>query len=1051
MQLTRLLVAAIVVMTIGGLVTWGAASDAGPGRARLTQDRASSGAERELRDDATGEVTVRRGERGIVRLLGTQIEEDLPAPDSADDGPPKEVAAKFLARYDALWALDNEGAAAKVTRTRRSATGAPIVRFQQTVDGMPVFGANLAVALDQQGDLESVSGKTTPLTLPPEKPTVSQGAARRAALTVAAEEAGVSRSTLSITTPEAYVYDPALIGARDVPGLSQVWRLEVRGRSNIRHVVLVDRVSGEIDLEYNQVPHADRVVCDRNLARETSTTNTSCTTTTATRTEGVAPTGVADTDAAYQYAGDTASFFENRAGVASLTDLIGSDDSGESGGKRLRSTVRYCPPVSTQAVCDASHPYRNAFWNGRGVYYGQGYPIADDVVAHELAHGVTQHTSGLAYVYQSGAINESMSDVFGELVDLTNGSDAGLSRPWLIGEDTVGGWIRNMADPTVRKAPDRMTSPYYRTDVWRRDNGGVHTNSGVGNKAAYLIAEPGTRTFNGQTITGLGYGKAAKIYFSAEEMLPSGADYEDLYNVLPQACRDLAATGDAVSADDCPTVTQAVTATEMNLQPESADAAAPEAPVGCTGYAKQDLFFDGFENYTGNWSITSRMWGRMTGYARTGTVSFYGKEPDIANGDPATTYATLNPTFAVPGDVPAYLRFDHVYGLAYQPGSATTPPVYRAGARLEYRVGSGSWQSASGLPWDNGPDRTIEPDSGSSYSGFGGDSHGYVSSRLDLSSLAGKTVQFRWRIDGYPGSRLDGWTLDDVNLYTCDAPSEPRSVTATGEPGTATVRWTPPEASGQNGLTGYTVAVSPGDRVIDSIPATATSEVVDGLADGISYTFTVNARSGTYEGPAATTRLSGVEITGAVSPAVMTYGSTTKISGRATGVDTGIGQPGWQLALMSREEGTTTWQDVTTTTTGSDGGYAFSVEPPTNREFQVRYDSGNTDYLGATSAMAAATVRQRVAGWLSDATVASGTTVRFRGAVAPNHAGQRILLQRRYDGSWHTIARTTLNSDSRYAFPVRRDRAGTYVYRTSTPGHLDHATGISPIRKLTVG
>ncbi len=79
----------------------------------------------------------------------------------------------------------------------------------------------------------------------------------------------------------------------------------------------------------------------------------------------------------------------------------------------LKSTVRYCEPFKP---C----PYQNAFWDGRQMTYGEGF-AADDVVAHELAHGVTEHESNLLYWYQSGAINESLSDVFGELMDLENG------------------------------------------------------------------------------------------------------------------------------------------------------------------------------------------------------------------------------------------------------------------------------------------------------------------------------------------------------------------------------------------------------------------------------------------------------------------------------------------------------------------------------------------------------------------------------------------------------------------------------------------------------
>ena len=167
---------------------------------------------------------------------------------------------------------------------------------------------------------------------------------------------------------------------------------------------------------------------------------------------------------------------------------------------------------------------------------GVGFALADDVVAHELTHGVTEHTSNLFYYYQSGAINESLSDIWGEFVDQTNlaGNDS-ASVKWLIGEDVIGlGAIRDMEDPTTFGDPDRMTSPSYWFSMG--DSGGVHTNSGINNKAAYLMVEGGS--FNGQTVTALGITKVAAIYYEVQtNLLTSGADYADLHDALFQACQ----------------------------------------------------------------------------------------------------------------------------------------------------------------------------------------------------------------------------------------------------------------------------------------------------------------------------------------------------------------------------------------------------------------------------------------------------------------------------------------------------------------------------------
>ncbi len=98
-------------------------------------------------------------------------------------------------------------------------------------------------------------------------------------------------------------------------------------------------------------------------------------------------------------------------------------DGIDNAGMPLLSTVRFCPDV---AYC----PYANAFWDGSQMTFGDGFASADDVVGHELTHGVTQFTSGLLYYYQSGAINESMSDVMGELFDQSYaGPPAGDDSP----------------------------------------------------------------------------------------------------------------------------------------------------------------------------------------------------------------------------------------------------------------------------------------------------------------------------------------------------------------------------------------------------------------------------------------------------------------------------------------------------------------------------------------------------------------------------------------------------------------------------------------------
>ena len=273
--------------------------------------------------------------------------------------------------------------------------------------------------------------------------------------------------------------------------------------------------------------------------------------------------------------------------------------------------------------------------------YGDGFAAADDVVGHELTHGVTDFSSHLFYYKQSGAINESMSDVFGEYIDLVNG--AGTDTPgvrWLMGEDIPGiGAIRNMDNPPAFNDPDRMLSPLYTSDPGEADGGGVHSNSGVNNKAAFLMVDGGS--FNGQTITGLGITKAARIYYTVNNsMLVSGSDYADLANALRQSCTNLVGT-DGITAADCTEVNEIVLATEMDQNPTNSPTST--ATLCPSGNPVSTVLSDNLETPAGQfttgaiagpnaWSYPQNpnplSWGFDATYATSGDTNVWGDNTD---------------------------------------------------------------------------------------------------------------------------------------------------------------------------------------------------------------------------------------------------------------------------------------------------------------------------------------------------------------------------------------------------------------------------------------
>ncbi|MEU8763956.1 M4 family metallopeptidase [Streptomyces sp. NPDC048659] len=202
------------------------------------------------------------------------------------------------------------------------------------------------------------------------------------------------------------------------------------------------------------------------------------------RGEGEAPVDDATANRAYAGLGATYDLFKNVYGRESI----------DGAGLPLVASVHY------------DEKYDNAFWDGEQMVFGDGdgelfldFTLPVDVIGHELTHGVTQHTANLAYYGQSGALNESVSDVFGTLVKQYALGQSAEQADWLIGAGLLGPAVdrgvalRSMKEPgtaydddVLGKDPQPATMDgYVRTHA---DNGGVHINSGIPNHAFYLAA-----------------------------------------------------------------------------------------------------------------------------------------------------------------------------------------------------------------------------------------------------------------------------------------------------------------------------------------------------------------------------------------------------------------------------------------------------------------------------------------------------------------------------------------------------------------------------------
>ncbi len=659
----------------------------------------------------------------------------------------EEVARLFLEAEGGAFGIVDARNDLSVRRETNTDIGTSTVRFQQKYMGIPVLGGEIVVHMDSQKNVLSANGEILPNISLDVTPVIDAATAAQTALERVARDHGVSVGDLQTSDPELWIYNPALLTpykGETVLG----WRMEVTPKSRllpIRELVLVDVKRGNIALNFNQVDTAKN-----RQTYDAGGTSTRPGTLVCNESNPTCAGGSADAVNAHVYAGQTYDFFMSTHGRDSIDGV----------GMSLISTVNYDNDPSDGV------PYENAFWDGQQMTYGAGFASADDVVAHELTHGVTEHTSNLFYYYQSGAINESFSDVWGEFVDLGNGAGTDTSDTrWQMGEDlTSFGVIRDMSDPTLYGDPDKMTSPnYYQAPF---DSGGVHSNSGVNNKAVYLMVDGDT--FNGKTVTGMGITKVAKIYYYVQtNLLVSGSDYADLYYALQTACSALVGTS-GITASDCQEFLDAADAVEMDAQPVT-DFNTDVNACDVAGRYPANRFFDDMESGTANWvsgaqTGTDRWtYGSIYGlYAYSGQNFLYADDyPDTV----ADTYLRMANSVAVPAS--GKLLFHHAYGFDFDPNTNT----YYDGGVLEYSTNGGSsWADASSMIDTNGYDGTLQSGLGNPLSGqsaFVGDSHGYITTRLDLSSLAGQSVVFRWRMGLDSASYNWGWWLDDTQLYEC--------------------------------------------------------------------------------------------------------------------------------------------------------------------------------------------------------------------------------------------------------------------------------------------
>lgn len=510
---------------------------------------------------------------GLAKFVTAGPHHSIPL--SVSRGEPAEARGlAFLAEHGASFGILDSSQVRVVARTDPDETGMEHIRLQKIHEGLPVTGGQLLLHLRGSG-VTAVSAKTLPdldnLDIHPAiRPDAALATARRLM------EGRLGSDEAQYSLPRLEIFNRGLLDG--TPQLTHLaWFVEAR-RPEGREFIWIDAHRGDLLLHFDQVtPQLNRNVF--------SGLGWYSLPGTLMRQETDAATSDADVEAAYQFAGDAYRYFMS---------LFGRDSYDGNGGPAIM-TVHY------------GVGYKNAYWDGDQLVFGDYFAQADDVVAHEWTHALTEHTAGLFYYMQSGALSEAFSDIFGETVDLCNlaGDDSPAVR-WLQGEDLPNGAVRDLMNPHAFKQPDKMSDAEYFGcfDPPVNDNGGVHRNSGVLNHAYALMVDGGT--FNGFAIHGIGLEKAARVmYRTLTEYLTASADFQDAYLAIKQASIDLIEAGQ-ITAMDADQVAMALDAVEL-ASPWPCTQSPPVIPLLCPASSVPlTLLYDDLED------IHSTLWSPHT-------------------------------------------------------------------------------------------------------------------------------------------------------------------------------------------------------------------------------------------------------------------------------------------------------------------------------------------------------------------------------------------------------------------------------------------------------
>ncbi|MGK0388564.1 MAG: bacillolysin [Maribacter sp.] len=654
------------------------------------------------------------------------------------------------------------------------------ITLLQYVNDIPVFGSELKFHFDAALNITAINGHVFPSINVNLSPIIQEDIIRSQMIEKVSNKYDLSTSyPLSVNEISLYYYREGTIQNKPMGKDYLVYFAEISNAQGVKEAVFIDAQTGKLVESYSAICHLlERRLYENNLNNLIWEEN--------------APfPGNLDVweqkaivSTIYTY-----NFFKNTFGHISYDD---------------NDAPMLIVDESDQINCP------NATWNGTSTNFCIGVG-SDDVVAHEWGHAYTEYTSDLIYAWQSGALNEAYSDIWGETIDLINNYDdydedlserieCNSSERWLLGEDAsgIGGALRDMWNPNCRNHPAGvLDTMYYCEDG---DNGGVHRNSGIINHVYVLLVDGGS--YNDQIINSIGMTKAAHIFWRAQIIyLNPVSDFVDFADALEASCMDLLGvnlenlstatplglSGESITLEDCLSVSAVIEATQLRAAPDCnwQPLLMSDAPTICEEV--DSIFYEDFENGLIGWiqeglpvnpaSWDLREWTIESELPddREGSAIFV-PNPVIGDcqGDLENGIVRLeSPVIDIPGgdEVFPHLSFEHY---------VVTEGMWDGG-NIKYNLDNQGWEILPTAAFSFNP-YNLELNGGGNDNpmagepAFSGRNQGSLfgswgESQIDLNvvgATGGSSIQLRWELgeDGCNGAI--GWYVDNILVYTCN-------------------------------------------------------------------------------------------------------------------------------------------------------------------------------------------------------------------------------------------------------------------------------------------